>query len=290
MKFSFLLLLLYLTGCSLKRLTGNQIPPQADMHIASGIPASDMPCVPIQPSKQSELSIRENIYSEAGSNFSSENFAKLETYYNTYRQQKSRTPSGVWKLWFFYRGIGSNEPSTKNSEENWIKIEQKALRWIKASPKSPAPYIFYSQLLIGRAFHFRGEDVARKVPPEAWKPFHENIELARRVLEESKEIASTDPEWYATMLDIAPLQSWSKEEVRNLLHEALAKEPYYYGTYFNAASYLLPKWSGSFEEVKQFATDATNITRKCEGHSMYARIYWWAIDDNAEFIKELPDA
>ena len=282
----FLPLILCLTGCSpivpiiIRELSQSK---STNVRIASDIPTSNMPCIPIQPSKQSELSIRKDISSEAANAFLSGSFEKLENYYSIYRQRTSRTPGGRWKLQFFYVGI---LPANLEDERDWIEAETKILKWIKLYPKSPAPYIVYSDFLIKRAWYFRGEASAKDVSREAWELFNQNIDLARSTLEKSKEIASVDPQWYANMVTVAKTQSWSKKEVKKLLYEALSKEPYYQQTYHEAFSYMLPKWSGSFEEAENFAEDAVAITNKCEGRGMYARLYWRAFNNDREFTNK----
>lgn len=282
----FMLLALCLTGCStIAPLIVRELykSKSENREIASDIPASDMPCIPIRRYEQAELPIWEKIYSEVADAFLSGNFEKLEKYYSIYRQRTSRTPDGQWELQFFYIGL---LPAHSKTERDWMEAEAKILKWIKAYPKSPAPYIVYSRFLISRGWHFRGEQFAKEVPREAWEPFQKNIELARSTLERSKEIASVDPQWYANMLIVARLQSWSRKEVKKLLHEALYKEPYYQGTYHEAFSYLLPKWTGSFEEAEKLADDAVAITNKCEGRAMYTRIYWRAFNGESEFTSK----
>lgn len=265
---------------------------KTNVEIASDIPASDQACVNTQSSNQSELSQRENIQSEAATAFSSENFEKLESYYSIYRQRTSLTVAGLWKLNFFYKGIFNNDLNSPKyqDDKNWMIVESKIKKWMELSPKSPAPYIVYSNFLIARGWHFRGDGYSSEVTSEGWDLLRKNIKLAREILEKSKDITSVDPQWYTNMAEIAMLQSWSKTEVNKLLHEALSKEAYYHETYYAIFRYLLPKWSGSFTEAQQFASDAARITSKCEGEGMYARIYWRAFNIHGEFTQDKPFA
>lgn len=274
---SFALLFL-LSGCHILPLTITISTPETP--IASDIPASTMPCVQAQSSEQSELLTRESIYSQAETALLSSDFEKLESYYSLYRQRTSRTPNGRWKLQLFYDGLF---PVDYNHEKDWTNFEAKLLQWMKKYPRSPAAHIAYSSALINRAWYVRGDGYANEVPPEAWKSFHSLVELARVSLEESKEFASNDPQWYVQMLVVARVQGWSQLEVNKLLKDAVSKEPYYQETYQTAFEYLLPKWSGSFSEAADFADDAATITSKCEGRGMYARIYWRAINLHPEF-------
>ncbi|MBK1990412.1 hypothetical protein A0J48_023290 [Sphaerospermopsis aphanizomenoides BCCUSP55] len=280
----FMPLALCLTGCSLiSPLILIPAPSSFQTRIGSNIPTSNQPCVKIQSYNQSELSLRKNILSEAAATFSLGNFEKLENYYSLYKQRNSRTPSGLWKLRFFYDGLFDTDLTNYDNENSWIKVETKIREWIKTYPQSPAPYIVYSNFLLRRGWHFRGGGFAHEIRPEAWEKFNTNIQLAKNVLEKNKELASVDPQWYANMLHIARLQSWHKREVKKLLREALSKEAYYHETYYEVFEYLLPKWGGSFEEAEQFADDAVVITSKCEGKGFYTRIYWRAFNEIREF-------
>lgn len=289
MKILFLLLTFCLIGCS---SSGSKVkiapstPPSA-VQIASGIPPSEMPCViPKDAGKLEEMDIRKVILSQAATAFATDNFQELERQYTLYRDRTSITPGGLRKSKFFYEGIQDHRLFDLRNERDWSSIEAKLLEWSKAYPKSPAPYIAYSRALIDRAWQFRGGKSGDEVPPEAWTPFHENISLARSILEKNKETASVDPEWYFNMLWIAKAQGWNKSEVRTLLQEALSKEAYYDDIYHAAFSYLLPKWHGSAAEAEQFAQDAARITSKCKGKILYAEVYWGGFIANPEFSFE----
>ncbi len=269
----FLLLALSLTGCLASK----------PIHVASDIPASTMACVQPQNAGSAEMEARNSILSQSAIAFSSSNFSELERQYRIYQSRTSRTPGGRWNLKYFYAGILDRELlRDEKDEKTWSGAEAKMLAWIKAYPDSPAPYIAYSNFLIDRAWHFRGNKFSGEVPLTAWRPFRQNIKLARAVLEENSEIASVDPNWYANMLTIAKDQGWSKRVVRALLQEALAKEAYYHDTYHAVFAYLLPKWHGSAIEAEQFAQDAARITSQCEGQSLYAQVFWTAFISNGE--------
>ena len=235
-----------------------------------------------------ELAQRKEISAEAMNAFLAEDFAKLEQLSTVFRQDKSRTSSGLWKLTLFYAGIAASEKSSKERNEAfWSKLEAKAQAWIAAYPQSPSARIAYSMFLIGHGWHFRGGNYASAVPPEAWEPFYRYIGLARDNLERNKATASVDPRWYETMMTVARAQNWDRKRFDALLNEALDKEPYFYQTYFLALEYLLPKWHGGIKDIEQFANQAVARTVRTEGQGMYARIYWFA--SQTQFENELFD-
>jgi hypothetical protein len=274
-----------LTGCSFIFPVVRDQLSKPEVQIADDIPISTANCRARQTTIGSELVVRNSIKSQAANDFAAGKFAKLQADYKIYRNPESRTPAGRWKLQFFYEGLSSIDLGKSQGQEKWKLSEQKMLAWIDKYPDSPLPYVAYSDFLIGLGWHYRGEKFAGDVSPEAFDRFHKKIELSRSILEEHKEIASADPQWYKNMMTIAKAESWSKSEVNQLLREAISKEPYYYEIYQEGFDYLLPKWSGSFAEAETFASRAAVITNKCEGKGMYARIYWRAFN-NAEFTKK----
>ena len=226
-----------------------------------------------------ELEEREAITAAALSAFFHEDFSQLEEMSRVYRQEKTRTSSGLWKLTLFYAGIGEaidTSAQGRNPDVAFQDAEAKTRRWAQKFPASPSARIAHSMMLLSRAWAYRGTGYARTVKPEAWAPFRKYVEMAREDLESYKAIAGADPRWYEEMLTVAKAQSWDRREFDRLLDEALDREPLFYQTYFAALEYLLPKWHGGTQEIEDFARDATKRTSKQEGKGMYARIYWYA--------------
>lgn len=227
--------------------------------------------------ESNELTYHQQLINDTRNTIIQKRFDVLDTAYQLYRDRNSRTPSGLWNLSIFYNGLQSlSETKQQYSESSFDQREKLLLEWLKASPKSPAPYIAYSNLLINHGWYYRGNKYANEVSSEAWVGFNKYIEKARNVLEKNKLIASQDPEWYATMLIVAKAQGWSRQDFDGLFAEAIKSEPNYYATYFNALEYLFPKWHGSIDKIDQFVHQAVNTTKSTEGVSMYARMYWVA--------------
>lgn len=226
-----------------------------------------------------ELEERATISASVQQALLSENFSRLEEISHTYRQEKSRSSSGLWKLTLFYAGIGraiDAQSVGKDPEAAFKALEDKTARWIQQYPKSPSAYIARSMVLIGRGWAHRGDGTSSTVKPEAWAPFRKYIAMARQNLESNKTVAAKDPRWYETMLTIARAEGWERKQFDRLLNEALDQEPFFYQTYFMALEYLLPKWHGGTQEIEDFANDAVRRTSTQEGRGMYARIYWYA--------------
>lgn len=217
-----------------------------------------------------------------------EDFSKLEEVSRVYRDKKSRTSSGLWKLSLFYGGIEDGMYALtwrKEREAAFRELESKTRRWAQRYPNSPSAHIAHSMALIRHAWAIRGDGFASTVEPEAWAPFLDYIALARQNLEIHKSAAATDPRWYATMLTVARTEGWERDRFDRLLDEALGREPLFYETYFAALEYLLPKWHGGTREIEAFVRAAVRRTSDEEGRGMYARIYWYA--SQTEFGSQL---
>lgn len=228
----------------------------------------------------SEYMARQVIKDETASLFHTGNFRALDRLARQYREHGDRTSSGLWKLTLYYGGLASIPNQSVADENYWKDLESKALRWVSFSPDSPAPHLFYAGILRSHGWSYRGTGYSNEVRQQDWKPFYEYVAKARKYLETHKKVASKDPHWYEMMIDIATAEGWSREDFNSLVDEATGRHPYFYQIYFSAINYLTPKWHGSKEQIEAFAKDAVRITRKKEGESLYARIYWVASQSN----------
>lgn len=246
-----------------------------------------------QSNAATEMEQRTAISAATQQSFFAEDFSQLNKMSSTYRIEKSRTSSGIWKLTLFYGGIQEAiDKQTRGGDFDtaYQVLEEKMQRWAQQFPNSPSAHIAYSMVLIKHGWAYRGSGYASTVKPESWAPFRRYIAMARDNLEKHKLVAAIDPRWYETMLTVARAENWDRSEFDNLLKEALDREPLFYQTYFLALEYLLPKWHGGLQEIEAFAQDSVKRTMKHEGQGMYARIYWFAAQtqfENNIFINSL---
>ncbi len=228
-----------------------------------------------------ELETRSEIKNNVKALFYAGNYEQLNKIGSSYRDDKLRTSSGLWKLTLYSVGL-SSIPNTKIKDSNyWLNLKKRSLKWLELDNKSSFAHLFYVDILINEAWMHRGSGWAYNVRKENWEPFYETIEEAKKYLIKNREINEVDPRWYEKMLTIAKAQSWDEGEFHDLLNEALNKYPQFYEIYFRAINYLQPRWHGSVEEIENFARYAS----KKNGNGMYARIYWYV--SQAEFGNEL---
>jgi len=234
-----------------------------------------------------ELGDRKEIYDKVKELLYADDYTGLEKMANEYRINETRTSSGLWKLTLYYAGFDEILSYQTNSPEKWSELLHKFELWKSKYPKSATPFIAKSIILMKQAWSIRGTGYSNTVAKEAWAPFYKKIEESRRVLEESQSVSKLDPNWYVVMSDIANIESWENYKFEKLINEGLSSNPYFYQLYFSAMYYYTPKWHGNAKQIEEFARAALERTKEQEGHSMYARIYWFA--SQSQFEGELFD-
>ncbi|WP_292471273.1 hypothetical protein [Mesorhizobium sp.] len=225
-----------------------------------------------------EIDDRKSIAETVKTAFFAGHFNELDQIAGEYRTSKARTSSGIWKLTIFYSVFGAPESHPPYGERSFAGFEQQAKRWIDEAPDSKSAHIAYATLLYRHAFFIRGDGYAPSVAPEKWSGFFEYLNKAHKQLAASKGFASSDPHWYATMLDVAKGENWSEPDFDALFDEATTREPYYYETYFAAIERKLPIWGGTVEDVERLIDHAVMLTSPEDGVGFYARGYWYAMD------------
>lgn len=230
---------------------------------------------------ESEEQIRTQIHLAAQNQFRSD-VDSLEASCKRYVDPKERTPSGVWKLTFFQYGIDAElgrmlDHTPRGREQAFI--DEQLRKWDALYPESTCASITRARAYISVAWNYRGGGYAHTVPQEAWPTVRLYMEKARSELMRTKETGSLNPDWYATMIEVAKVQQWSDRDFETLLDEGISRHRLYFQMYFDAMQALLPKWRGDGEALERFARRAMRETGGSEGLSVYARVYWSVVDD-----------
>ena len=212
------------------------------------------------------------ISNKVNSELEARQFAALNRIEREYRTHQSRLVDGRWKLTFFYRNIGPTGEGAGDAE--WKNDLHLADEWIHATPTQPAPYLAKAKMLINYAWEARGGGYADTVSPEGWKLFYQRVAKAEQVLQSAPHVIQKDPYWFVEMEAIALAQGWPEEQFTRLYKAAVSMAPTYEWLYFGAAQYYDPHWYGNSAQLRRFVQAAVQNTKKYEGMTMYARIYW----------------
>lgn len=230
---------------------------------------------PVEQAKSSTLddqAERDGISKRVDALLEAEGFAALNTMAAGFRINRSRTPSGVWKLRTFHLSVRQFFAQAQPAGECASTAGPVLKRWLAADPSAPAPAITQAWALLEQAWCKRHDD--------AWgyDAFLADASQADQWLAAHKESASIDPEYYATAEDIAFVTRRDKADFDRLLDEGIAREPGYYGLYFSAMKYYLPDSGGSNQDVDRIARLAAAKTSDSDGTGAYARVYWAYVD------------
>lgn len=222
-----------------------------------------------------EMAERNAIFHKVQAAIAAQDFTGLSAMEEDFRRSHARTPSGLLKLELFHSGVQSYLAEGLQREEGCQYRDAAFVqRWAAATPNNPAPFITDAALQSQQAWCFRGTGIADTVAAEDWPKFGEGISAAARLLDQHRNVASIDPEYYAVLVDVLRAHGMSKAEFHAVVEQATAREPDYHRTYFNAAWYYLPQWGGSYAELDAFARYAANRSRADEKSGLYARIFW----------------
>jgi membrane associated rhomboid family serine protease len=123
------------------------------------------------------------------------------------------------------------------------------------------------------AWMARGQSSADEVSGQSWMLFGHRSQMATAALESLRPMAEDLPYWHKLSIDTALDTSEDKDKTRAIFDTAVARFPRYDALYTSMLRVLMPRWSGSFEEVDELISNVT--TRGAEQDlELYARLYW----------------
>lgn len=164
-----------------------------------------------------------------------------------------------------------------NSQDpNYAYKKIKELR--QARGNSAYPVCAEAEYWRNYAWQARGDGYASTVTIEGWKLFHDRLGIAEKVLVENKAIASISPCWYELM--VAVQSALGKDEERDkVFYEGAERHRNYLPLYIEMRNYSEPKWGGSWEQVDNFITWASNNADKSNRQFIYANLYYGVRDN-----------
>jgi hypothetical protein len=221
-----------------------------------------------------ELAERVAIFDQVKAAVERKDYRALNAMAAEFRERRARTPSGTWKLAYFYYGVIGHLPA-ENPGAECLRIADSVFDdWVRVDPKAPAPYIAQAWATSTLGGCLRGGASAYATPRENFEAMAREVAKARGILEAHREVASIDPQFYAEMIRIYRMSGTDDATVRALLDEAVSREPYYQGTYFTAAEYYQPQWHGGPGDLDRLGRFAADHMAGDDGKGGYARVFW----------------
>jgi len=199
----------------------------------------------------------------------------LEGVTNAWSDPKCVFDDGRPMLTALDAGYSSNFQQFKGTQK-WDLILNR-LKHLKAKfPNQAFVAIAEATYWTEYAWDARGDGLASSVTPDGWKLFHERLENAEKVLNDTKYYSSQLPAWYDEMILVqSALDRPAKDRDKTFL-EGTKRFKTYYQTYFTMLNFLSPKWGGSWDTVDNLVQWSVANTKEIDGSSMYARLYWSA--------------
>ena len=211
--------------------------------------------------------------------FKAGDYAALEEVAGRWRRGRERFSDGSLKLSLFYDAMAGLK---KPFEEYAAGLGQ----WQAELPESITARLLLADALVSHAWDARGSGWAYTVTEEGWTLFRERLAQARGVLDALGERRRECPHGDAVLVTIAMGQGWPREEVEELLADAIRREPEYLPTYQRMNLYLQPKWHGQEGDWEAFVRSLPGRLPDGLGEEMMARLVWSLRRDLDPRLKE----
>ncbi len=192
----------------------------------------------------------------------SENFDAIDQKANKARRDRERFPGGYWKLKIIYEPLTQIYTDETVTDEMWKAHLERLKRWKEKSPKSITARVALGQSYIGYAWFVRGSGFVGTVKDKDWDVVGERLELARKELDEAKDLPEKCPQRYESLLFLAMAQGWEDEDYDRLFEEAVNFEPNYYYFYYDKGMNSLPRWHGDEGDWEKYAEKLEKLESK----------------------------
>ncbi|MDT2020472.1 hypothetical protein [Methylocella sp. CPCC 101449] len=228
----------------------------------------------IEGNVQHERRARREIWDEAQHLVLKRDFSELERISTLYRNEKSLTPSGDWKLRHFYNALASTKTSFDESElEGARRRERVAREWLEKIPTSPTASVLIASELLAQGWTQRGYGPGSSVSDKQARIFRAFVRDAKAQLVASASYAKVDPEWHHMMIETMMLEGGPVDEYFGALHQALNLAPTYIPLAASAVRRFQPKWGGSIDDLDAIINSIASRNNVEDGKIMYTRMY-----------------
>ena len=214
------------------------------------------------PSNVPELSLKgvsdDLLRLQAQELLTSERYLELEAVASLFRGKRATGENGFAKVDLLHEGFSSEV--FDDHPKGW-ELSVYAERWKKLQPKSVTAQTLAITSCVDEAWDIRGGGWADSVSPKAWEGFHERLETGWGYFEELERSGQRlDPASYSGALTIGMGLQFDAARQTEILARAKKSDPDDPAPYRAMANYLLPRWSGSQEELEKFLKAAPAVT------------------------------
>lgn len=215
--------------------------------------------------------------------FKTRQFAELDRIAQKYNAERAKFPDGEPIIDSFHLMSAFIEQTDEDKVERFKLLQE----WLAARPNSPSAHIQLADFYSDIAWQARGTGAAYEVSADGWQGFRQYSLKAKELLETAKKFPDKDPHLFAVESTIGLNLSYDREQMEQILKNALAVDPTYLSPFRTMAQYLMPRWHGRAGELEEYAKKAVEITKKDNGHLVYNKFVdlAWRHDGTEVFVK-----
>lgn len=184
------------------------------------------------------------------------------------RAGKTRFAGGSWKLRNIYLGL--NSPGRGHvTDLDWRQRIDLIQHWTEVQPQSITARTALGESYVGYAWFARGDGPPNSVSESGWRLFHERLERAKTILNDSSTLPDKCPEWYVAMQQVAVGQDWDLVRFKDLFEQAITFEPGYDSYYRMAANYFRHTTKSTESDAAKFAQETADRVGGAAGDIIY---------------------
>ncbi|MEQ1802564.1 MAG: rhomboid family intramembrane serine protease [Gammaproteobacteria bacterium] len=146
--------------------------------------------------------------------------------------------------------------------------------WRRAVPNSFYPDLVEASLFRDWAWAARSHGTVGQVSQQAWAAFAYRNEMAWSSLESVDTKGQQDPVWCQLSMELLQDRSAPLEKMRETFDPCVARYPRAYFMYGSMLRWLMPRWFGSPEQVRNFIEEMAEYNQERGSAEVYARLYW----------------
>lgn len=259
------------------------------------------------PANADEIADRNKLNEYVRNMYLQKDFSSLNTIYLNTLNRKTKTASGTFLLWDYYRAFNAYYKSLyADQTQAWKQAEQGLVEWQKQYPHSAAPKILQVRLLREKAEAYGNErflnpetatcdtplpaldqiytkmfslldKLSGQKSSESWTSancYFAYSGLLEQYLQKISPTVQNDPEWFTTQLDEYKSDS-NTSKCLQAFNEGIKKHPAYYNIYFHGVTCRFSEDRQKRMQMREYiARLAAANTKATEGDALYSRVYW----------------
>jgi membrane associated rhomboid family serine protease len=234
-------------------------PPQVEKNVAPTDSPADGPAV------------ERATGCEAQRLFLSGDYATLDGLMNRYSRQLSDLPDGSSHLQGILSGLADLFDYGNISITDALR---RTADWRRTVGDTVDSEVVEAVIFRAWAYGARGRGYASTVSAQSQELFLVRSEMAAEDLRQVASRAADNPAWYEETISIGRGQAVPVEQLRAVFDKGAARFPDFLPLYRQMLTSLMPRWSGSIDQVGAFVDDVSKrLPGKQVDPAFYARLY-----------------